>query len=159
MQPRNHGSMCPTRGVANARYTRGSIEDGPGVIISRTGGLSSPIGLVMALAFRGNPLADKKCKNTRRPRYALALAFEDTSSHREKESVPHRPNWCNGQIGRIAEQPKKACRCTALVSHAGTLTQTSQAAEASIAWPSSSTRMGTLRSSQTMPSHESIFNV
>jgi hypothetical protein len=35
--------MCPTTGAARARYTRGSIEDGPGVIISRIGGASSPI--------------------------------------------------------------------------------------------------------------------
>src|SRR6267154_5067391 len=43
MQVLNHGSMCPTTGAASARYTRGSIEDGPGVIISRIGGASSPI--------------------------------------------------------------------------------------------------------------------
>src|SRR5579871_2372041 len=43
MQPRNHGSTCPTNGVASARYTRGSIDDGPGVSISRFGGVSSPI--------------------------------------------------------------------------------------------------------------------
>src|SRR5271157_3948035 len=52
MQPRNHGSRCPTNGVARARYTRGSIEDGPGVIIKRTGGLSSPIGLLMSAPSR-----------------------------------------------------------------------------------------------------------
>src|SRR5882757_1383313 len=43
MQVLNHGSMCPTTGAASARYTRGSIEDGPGVIISRIGGANSPI--------------------------------------------------------------------------------------------------------------------
>src|SRR5258705_11213592 len=47
IQPLNHGSMCPTTGVAIARYTRGSIEEGPGVSIKRTGGLSSPIGCVI----------------------------------------------------------------------------------------------------------------
>src|SRR6266478_2293186 len=47
MQPLNHGSMCPTSGVAIARYTRGSIEDGPGVSINRTGGWSSPTCCVM----------------------------------------------------------------------------------------------------------------
>src|SRR5271157_6354076 len=54
MQPRNHGSRCPTNGVARARYTRGSIEDGPGVIIKRAGGLSSPIGLVMSVLLYGS---------------------------------------------------------------------------------------------------------
>src|ERR1700722_8578427 len=43
MHPRNHGSTWPTNGVASARYTRGSIEDGPGVSISRFGGFSSPM--------------------------------------------------------------------------------------------------------------------
>src|ERR1700688_3122509 len=43
MQVLNHGSMCPTIGAASARYTRGSIEEGLGVIISRIGGISSPI--------------------------------------------------------------------------------------------------------------------
>src|SRR5260370_25982355 len=43
MQPLNQGSRWPTSGVASARYTRGSIEDGPGVSISRLGGASSPI--------------------------------------------------------------------------------------------------------------------
>src|SRR5580704_19278346 len=38
----NHGSRCPTSGVASARYTRGSTDDGPGVSINRYGGLSSP---------------------------------------------------------------------------------------------------------------------
>src|SRR5467141_2219109 len=47
MHPLNHGSMCPTRGVAIARYTRGSMEDGPGVSINRTGGWSSPTCCVM----------------------------------------------------------------------------------------------------------------
>src|SRR5712692_11265484 len=47
MQPLNHGSICPTSGVAIARYTRGSMEDGPGVSINRTGGLSSPTCCVM----------------------------------------------------------------------------------------------------------------
>src|SRR6267378_3225419 len=47
MHPLNHGSMCPTSGVAIARYTRGSMEDGPGVSINRTGGWSSPTCCVM----------------------------------------------------------------------------------------------------------------
>src|SRR5258708_35323304 len=47
MHPLNHGSMCPTSGVAIARYTRGSMEDGPGVSINRTGGFSSPTCCVM----------------------------------------------------------------------------------------------------------------
>src|SRR6266849_6797547 len=47
MQPLNHGSICPTSGVAIARYTRGSTEDGPGVSINRTGGFSSPTCCVM----------------------------------------------------------------------------------------------------------------
>src|SRR5437660_3199957 len=47
MHPRNHGSTCPTKGVANARYTRGSIDDGPGVNINRFGGFNSPICSVM----------------------------------------------------------------------------------------------------------------
>src|SRR5712692_9947339 len=47
MQPLNHGSRCPTSGVARARYTRGSIDDGPGVSINRAGGLSSPMCWVM----------------------------------------------------------------------------------------------------------------
>src|SRR5882757_2497765 len=65
MQVLNHGSMCPTTGAASARYTRGSIEDGPGVIISRIGGANSPIffsapSLILSnLRFppRGRPLA------------------------------------------------------------------------------------------------------
>src|ERR1700736_610984 len=48
MQVLNHGSRCPTNGVAIARYTRGSIEDGPGVSINRTGGFNSPTVCVMA---------------------------------------------------------------------------------------------------------------
>src|SRR5260370_2761943 len=47
MHPLNHGSMCPTSGVAIARYTRGSMDDGPGVSINRTGGWSSPTCCVM----------------------------------------------------------------------------------------------------------------
>src|SRR3984957_20318374 len=38
----NHGSMWPTSGVARARYTRGSMLEGPGVSIKRAGGRSSP---------------------------------------------------------------------------------------------------------------------
>ncbi len=40
----NQGSMWPTSGAAMARYTRGSMHDGPGVSISLAGGSSSPIG-------------------------------------------------------------------------------------------------------------------
>src|SRR5271170_3226758 len=40
----NQGSRCPTNGAASARYTRGSIDDGPGVNINRVGGSSSPMG-------------------------------------------------------------------------------------------------------------------
>src|SRR5271163_4692710 len=50
MQPLNHGSMWPTRLVASARYTRGSIDDGPGVSIKRFGGTSSPTCCVMILS-------------------------------------------------------------------------------------------------------------
>src|SRR5215471_3848627 len=43
MQVLNHGSRWPTMGAARARYTRGSTDEGPGVIINRIGGVSSPI--------------------------------------------------------------------------------------------------------------------
>src|SRR5579885_2674360 len=44
----NQGSRWPTSGVARARYTRGSTEEGPGVSISRTGGANSPNFCVIA---------------------------------------------------------------------------------------------------------------
>src|SRR5580704_4925052 len=47
----NHGSRCPTSGVASARYTRGSTDDGPGVSINRYGGLSSPTCCVMVFVL------------------------------------------------------------------------------------------------------------
>src|SRR5262245_33542987 len=43
MQVLNHGSRWPTIGAASARYTRGSTDECPGVIINRIGGASSPI--------------------------------------------------------------------------------------------------------------------
>src|SRR5215475_14661337 len=51
MHPRNHGSTCPTSGVASARYTRGSIDEGPGVNINRFGGFNSPICDVMLISY------------------------------------------------------------------------------------------------------------
>src|ERR1700676_5493883 len=48
MQVLNHGSTWPTSGVAIARYTRGSTEDGHGGSINRTGGFNSPTVCVMA---------------------------------------------------------------------------------------------------------------
>src|ERR1700688_5068639 len=53
MQVLNHGSRWPTNGVAIARYTRGSTEDGPGVSINRTGGFNSPTVCVMAFSSNG----------------------------------------------------------------------------------------------------------
>src|SRR5262245_4149831 len=57
MQVLNHGSRWPTMGAERARYTRGSTDDGPGVIINRIGGTSSPIpdfasGLIYATSIR-----------------------------------------------------------------------------------------------------------
>ena len=43
----NHGSTCPTSGVASARYTRGLTHEGPGVSISLVGGRNSSIGFIM----------------------------------------------------------------------------------------------------------------
>ena len=54
MQPRNQGSRWPTMGEARARYTRGSMEHGPGVIIKRMGGFNSPTGWVMGVPFQGS---------------------------------------------------------------------------------------------------------
>src|SRR5271155_3553226 len=53
MHSRNQGSRWPTMGAANARYTRASIEHGPGVIIRRVGGASSPYFCVMQDPFQG----------------------------------------------------------------------------------------------------------
>src|ERR1700720_487778 len=66
MHPRNQGSMWPTSWVASARYTRGSMEEGPGVIIRRTGGLSSPMGLDMSLP-RIRRIASRHCGDTSFP--------------------------------------------------------------------------------------------
>src|SRR5580704_14988376 len=43
----NHGSTCPTIGIASARYTRGLKHEGPGVSISLVGGRNSSIGFIM----------------------------------------------------------------------------------------------------------------
>src|SRR5580704_562063 len=51
MQVLNHGSRCPTNGVASARYTRASTDEGPGVSINRYGGLSSPTCCVMVFVL------------------------------------------------------------------------------------------------------------
>src|ERR1700726_4989982 len=40
----NHGSTCPTSGCASARFTRGLMQEGPGVSISLVGGRNSAIG-------------------------------------------------------------------------------------------------------------------
>src|ERR1700683_1630491 len=57
----NQGSICPTSGADMARYTRGSMQEGPGVIIKRAGGRSSPIISFMILflaAFRSLQLRE-----------------------------------------------------------------------------------------------------
>ena len=96
MQPRNHGSMWPTSGVANARYTRGSTEDGPGVNISRTGGLSSPIGSVIVFVLLGDcclfPLI--------RSEPPTGFASGDLLTTAEMQFSRNPPNPRNGQFGR-----------------------------------------------------------
>src|SRR6266581_5333891 len=68
MHPLNHGSMCPTSGVAIARYTRGSMEDGPGVSINRTGGWSSPTCCVMRFCPSLILALDSRLRISNRPR-------------------------------------------------------------------------------------------
>src|SRR5205823_4343883 len=96
MQPRNHGSMWPTSGVADARYTRGSTEDGPGVNISRTGGLSSPIGSVIVFVLLGDcclfPLI--------RSEPPTGFASGDLLTTAEMQFSRNPPNPRNGQFGR-----------------------------------------------------------
>src|SRR5207248_8874900 len=52
MQVLNHGSRWPTTGAESARYTRGSIEEGPGVIISRVGGANGLIAILGSCSLR-----------------------------------------------------------------------------------------------------------
>src|ERR1700675_1221229 len=88
MQVLNHGSRCPTRGVAIARYTRGSIEDGPGVSINRTGGFNSPTVCVMA------------CPSNRAVMWRHPLALSRTMEARpERQFSPISRPARNRQIG------------------------------------------------------------
>src|SRR6202166_3909462 len=88
MQVLNHGSRCPTNGVAIARYTRGSTEDGPGVSINRTGGFNSPTVCVMV------------CPSTRAVMWRHPLALSRTMEARpEYQFSPIWPLGRNRQIG------------------------------------------------------------
>src|SRR5712692_4522982 len=95
MQPRNHGSRCPTNGIESARYTRGSTEDGPGVSINRTGGFSSPMCWVITLALL--VLATRSRWMSERP---AGLCFGDFPASAGRSIFAQSPNPRNRQIGR-----------------------------------------------------------
>src|ERR1700747_195277 len=66
----NQGSMWPTRGVLIARYTRGSIFEGPGVIIKRVGGRSSPM-ISFIITFLAAPQSARLRGQQARPLVSL----------------------------------------------------------------------------------------
>src|ERR1700730_10966122 len=80
MQVLNHGSRWPTNGVAIARYTRGSIEDGPGVSINRTGGFNSPTVCVMACPSNRAVLGGPACAPEDHRSAAGSLIFSDVTA-------------------------------------------------------------------------------
>src|SRR5208283_6134195 len=98
MHPRNHGSRCPTSGVASARYTRGSIEEGPGVIIKRGGGFNSPIGLVIDIPLLETSNEPSYGALRKRPAYP---ASERAQEHHGNTSFLHGRPRRNGQIGWV----------------------------------------------------------
>lgn len=74
------------------------MEEGPGVIIKRVGGLNSAVGLVMGLTFHGFP--------QRAPSGAASAGRQDkqlrSRENRGIPSFPQGPRARNGQIGRAA---------------------------------------------------------
>src|SRR5216684_8581658 len=90
MQPLNHGSRWPTKGVASARYTRGSMDEGPGVSMSRLGGLSSPMCCVMNCVLVLYVISVTQG--------ALARAGESqepSSAKAAKDRIPAESNFCS----------------------------------------------------------------
>src|ERR1700733_8993754 len=96
MQPRNQGSTCPTSGVAKARYTRGSIDDGPGVSISRFGGLSSPMCGLLLMFSASKKRGHRFSRTETAPRNGQFGAY----SRNHEEGVPPRPIFLKDLILR-----------------------------------------------------------
>src|SRR5579863_7798088 len=109
MQVLNHGSMCPTIGAANARYTRGSIDEGPGVIISRIGGASSPILLFSVpslISLTSNLHRRTACRGVvRLPRTRYSENFNFPASPPKPQ-----PPFCPFQYTRLSSRSVNALR-------------------------------------------------